>query len=70
MTNDQARQFAEHWINAWNDHDPESVLSHYADDFEMTTPMIQRLLDIDTGTLRGKKLSEITGNRLSGKYLI
>jgi ketosteroid isomerase-like protein len=55
MTNDKARQFAELWVNAWNDHDLESVLSHYTDDFEMTTPMIQRLLGIDTGTLKGKK---------------
>ncbi len=70
MTNDQARQFAERWVNAWNDHDLESVLSHYTVDFEMTTPMIQRLLGIDNGTFRGKKLSGTTGNRLSGKYLI
>lgn len=55
MTNDEARQFAEHWVNAWNNHDLEDILSHYTDDFEMTTPMIQRLLGIATGTLKGKK---------------
>jgi len=55
MTNDEAKQFAEHWVSAWNKHDLENILSHYTDDFEMTTPMIQRLLGIATGTLKGKK---------------
>lgn len=55
MTNDDARQFAEHWVNAWNKHDLEEVLSHYTDDFEMTTPMIQKVLGIASGTLKGKK---------------
>jgi len=55
MTNEEARQFAEHWIAAWNKHDLEEILSHYTDDFEMTTPMIQRLLGIESGTLKGKK---------------
>ena len=30
------------------------MLSHYADDFEMTTPMIQRVLGVESGTLKGK----------------
>jgi len=55
MPIDSARQFAEHWVSAWNRHDLEDVLSHYTDDFEMTTPMIQKLLGIVTGTLKGKK---------------
>lgn len=52
MTNDEARQFAEHWVNAWNKHDLEEVLSHYTDDFEMTTPMIQKVLGIAADTQR------------------
>jgi hypothetical protein len=51
----EAKQFAEHWIAAWNSHDVDAVLTHYTDDFEMTTPMIQRLLGIKSGTLKGKK---------------
>jgi hypothetical protein len=31
------------------------VLTHYADDFEMPTPMIQHVLGIASGTLKGKK---------------
>ena len=55
MTQEEARNFAEHWVSAWNRHDLKEVLSHYTDDFEMTTPMIQRMLGIETGTLKGKQ---------------
>ncbi|MCX5733053.1 MAG: nuclear transport factor 2 family protein [candidate division NC10 bacterium] len=54
MTLEEAKQFAEHWVAAWNSHDVNAVLMHYADDFEMTTPMIQRVLGIESGTLKGK----------------
>jgi ketosteroid isomerase-like protein len=55
MTIEEATHFAEDWISAWNSHDINAVLSHYTDDFEMTTPMIQRVLGIASGTLKGKK---------------
>lgn len=42
-------------VGAWNNHDVDAVLAHYSDDFEMTTPMIRRVLGIESGTLRGKK---------------
>ena len=51
----QAQQFAAEWVAAWNRHDVDAVLAHYTDDFTMTTPMIQKLLGIPTGTLQGKK---------------
>lgn len=48
------KSFANEWVNAWNAHDIERVLSHYADDFEMCSPMIAQLLGEPSGTLRGK----------------
>ncbi|MEJ2528729.1 MAG: nuclear transport factor 2 family protein [Gammaproteobacteria bacterium] len=51
---EEAKHFAANWISAWNSHDIYAVLSHYTDDFEMTTPMIQRVLGIESGTLKGK----------------
>jgi hypothetical protein len=56
MTGDEAKRFASHWVEAWNAHDIDAVLAHYADGFEMTTPMIQRVLGIESGTLKGKKV--------------
>lgn len=52
------REFAEHfardWIDAWNSHDIERVLSHYAEDFEMSSPVIVQVAGEPSGTLRGK----------------
>jgi ketosteroid isomerase-like protein len=55
MNAEEAKRFAEHWVESWNSHDLDAILAHYTDDFEMTTPMIQRILAIESGTLKGKK---------------
>jgi hypothetical protein len=55
MDLEEAKRFAEHWIAAWNSHNLDAILAHYSDDFEMTTPMIQRVLGIESGTLKGKQ---------------
>jgi len=55
MDLEKAKRFAEHWVAAWNSHNIDHVLSHYTEDFEMATPMIQRVLGIQSGTLKGKK---------------
>lgn len=49
-----AQRFAEDWIAAWNDHDLGRVLEHYADDFEMTSPIIVQIAGEPSGTLKGK----------------
>ena len=49
-----AVQFAEDWIDAWNSHDLERVLAHYADDFAMSSPYIVRIAAEPSGTLVGK----------------
>lgn len=50
-----ATKFANEWIEAWNSHDLDRIMSHYTEDVEITTPMIQVALGIDTGTLMGKE---------------
>jgi len=49
-----AQHFANEWIAAWNSHDIDRILSHYTDDFEITTPMIKTVMSIESGTLKGK----------------
>ena len=49
-----AQAFAQEWIAAWNDGDLERVLAHYADDFEITSPLIVQRLGIANGSLKGK----------------
>jgi hypothetical protein len=50
----RAEQFAREWIEAWNAHDLESILGHYDDDFEMSSPVITQLLGEPSGRLKGK----------------
>ncbi len=49
-----ARAWAEEWIAAWNAGDLDRILSHYADDFSMTSTYIVERMGEPTGTLRGK----------------
>jgi len=49
-----ANEFAKEWIDAWNSHDLDRILSHYVQDFEMSSPLIvERNID-PGGVLRGK----------------
>lgn len=50
-----ARHFAEEWIAAWNSHDLNRILSHYAEDFEMSSPVIVAIAGEPSGTLKGKE---------------
>ena len=50
-----ANKFAADWIRAWNKADLSDVLSHYTDDFEMSSPNIQTVFGEPSGTLSGKE---------------
>jgi hypothetical protein len=50
-----AERFAAEWIAAWNSHDLDRVLSHYVDDFEMSSPYIIQVAGEPSGKLKGKK---------------
>lgn len=54
MNSEQATTLAQSWIGAWNAHDLPRILSHYSDDFEMTSPYIVQITGEESGTLRGK----------------
>ena len=54
MNREFARHFADEWIAAWNSRDMERVLAHYADDFEMNSPIIVQLAGEPSGRLKGK----------------
>lgn len=54
LDQDQAVGFAQEWIEAWNRRDLTSVLAHYAEDFEMSSPLIVKITGEPSGTLAGK----------------
>lgn len=55
LTENEARKFAEQWVRAWNSHDLEAILSHYASEVVLTSPVAAELLNDPTGTVVGKK---------------
>ena len=50
-----AQRFADDWYAAWNAHDLERILSHYADDIEMSSPLVSALTGTDEATIVGKE---------------
>ncbi len=50
----QAEKFAQAWVDSWNSHDLDRIMSHYSDDFDMTSPFIGRLMNDPTFTIKGK----------------
>jgi hypothetical protein len=47
-------KFAKEWIAAWNSHDLDRVLSHYTDDFTMSSPYIAQIAGVESGNLTSK----------------
>jgi ketosteroid isomerase-like protein len=54
ITREFADHFAQEWIDAWNSHDLERILSHYTDTFEMSSPYIAKIVGEPSGVLKGK----------------
>ena len=66
VTPETARRVAQAWIDAWNDHNLEAILSHYADAVVFTSPVAVRRMNLLDGTVRGKApLREYFGKGLS-----
>ncbi|HEV2330393.1 MAG TPA: nuclear transport factor 2 family protein [Verrucomicrobiae bacterium] len=55
MDLESANEFSRDWIDAWNEGDLDRVLSHYSDDFQMSSPFICSVLGEPSGKLTGKR---------------
>ena len=54
MNKAQAHTVAHEWIAAFNRHDLEAILSHYAESIELTSLLVTKVLGDPAGTVRGK----------------
>lgn len=54
MNREFVRDFVEGWVEAWNAHDLDALLDHFADDVTFTSPVAAQLLDESDGVIRGK----------------
>ena len=46
MTRDEAWNLANHWVEAWNSHDLDRIMTHYEDAIELTSPVAARLSEL------------------------
>jgi len=54
MDSDFAVRFAHEWQEAWNSHDVERILGHYAEDVVFQSPYVVHRLQEPSGEVRGK----------------
>ena len=54
MNRDEAWNLANHWVAAWNAHDLDSIMTHYEDGIELTSPVAAQLLGTADGKVAGK----------------
>ncbi|MCW3462904.1 nuclear transport factor 2 family protein [Chitinophaga nivalis] len=46
--------FGQAWLDAWNSHQLDDILSHYADDVVFYSPFIQQVNNDPSGCIHGK----------------
>jgi ketosteroid isomerase-like protein len=51
----EAKKFAKEWIDSWNSHDLDDIMKHYADDIQITTPMLKLAAGLESGSIQGKE---------------
>jgi hypothetical protein len=54
MTEAEAQAFALEWIAAWNSHDLDRILAHYAEDAEVVSPLVETIEGPGRYVVRGK----------------
>ena len=54
MTREEAWKLGNEWVAAWNAHDLDAIMSHYADAVELTSPVAAQLLARPDGKVAGK----------------
>jgi hypothetical protein len=47
--------FAAKWIEAWNSHDIERIMSHYEESLKFSSPKLSKLIPSSGGKLTGKE---------------
>ncbi len=54
MNKDEAWDLATHWVAAWNAHDLDTIMTHYDEAIELTSPVAAQLLKKADGKVVGK----------------
>src|SRR5467141_3314981 len=63
VTRDEAWSLANHWVEAWNAHDLDLIMTHYDDAIELISPVAARLLGTPDGKVGEAKLESLLSAR-------
>ncbi len=55
ITEDAALSMARDWVQAWNSHDLDAIMSHYGEGVVLVSPVAARILNDPSGTVAGKE---------------
>lgn len=53
ITTEKAWRFAHDWLDAWNKHDVDLIMTHYSDAIEFCSPVVQKVLGDPKGVVIG-----------------
>jgi hypothetical protein len=54
MTKENLHRFASEWIAAWNSHNMDTIMSHYGEEIEFFSPVMQQIGVNAEGCIRNK----------------
>jgi hypothetical protein len=55
LTKKETHDFAQDWVQAWNSHDLDAILSHYAAEVILVSPVAAKILNDPAGQVVGRK---------------
>ncbi len=65
-----AWKFAHEWLDAWNQHDVNLIMKHYANSIEFCSPIVQKVLGDPKGVVYGIEKFRLVFVRHGGWYRI
>ncbi|WP_205685634.1 nuclear transport factor 2 family protein [Flavipsychrobacter stenotrophus] len=68
ITENTALHIGTEWVNDWNSHDLDKVMSHYADDIHFTSPFVIKINNDPTGVINSKPLLRAYFERALNAY--
>jgi len=54
ISHEQADRFATEWIGAWNAHDLDAIVAHYAEDVIFVSPFVAALTGEESARIEGR----------------
>ncbi|MGE8430163.1 MAG: nuclear transport factor 2 family protein [Sphingobacterium sp.] len=51
----QPVDLAQHWVDAWNQHNIDAIMQHYSEDIDFRSPIIQKMGVNAAGNINNKK---------------